>query len=293
MKIKRIALIGVGLIGGSLGMALKQDRKFAGTVVGVGRNQEKLKLARSLGAVDEITTDIRRGVEKVELVVVTTPVETIAPLVKRILPCIRPQTVITDAGSIKAPVVESVESLTPRPLFVGSHPLAGSEKSGVRHARKDLFKDAVCVVTPTVRTDREALFLVTRLWRNVGCRVVELSPCQHDQWVAVSSHLPHVLASSLVEITARLARKDKRVKQVLAASFMDLSRVASSDPELWSQILLGNREAVLRGIRLFQREVASFARILKEGKGRRVKARLRRGKMFRYSLLREKEDVQR
>jgi prephenate dehydrogenase len=193
---ERVAIVGVGLIGGSLALAARQAG-LIGSVVGVGRGAENLATAKARGFIDRATTD-PEAVGAVDLVVLAVPVRSTEPVVRQLLPHLEPGTVLTDVGSVKAPIVSALEPLCPEPLsFVGAHPIAGSERAGAAAADEALFRGARCVVTPTARTDRTALEKIETLWRGVGATVERMSPEAHDRALAWTSHLVHVVAYAL------------------------------------------------------------------------------------------------
>jgi prephenate dehydrogenase len=198
---KKISLIGVGLLGGSLGLALKK-RRLAHSVVGFVRRAASIAECKRAGAVDHATLDLMEAAEGADLVVLCTPIAQMRPLVERMLPALKRGVIVTDVGSVKARVVTDVESLVSRAgaHFVGSHPMAGAEKTGVSAARADLFADAVCVVTPSAKSNPAAVRKVEQLWKSVGGRLLRLTPGTHDELVSRSSHLPHVVAAGLANL---------------------------------------------------------------------------------------------
>ena len=192
-----MAIVGVGLIGGSIGMALRAGGR-AQRVVGIGRNARNLEEAVRLGAVDSYTTELARGVAEADVAVVCTPVTRIADDVRSVAVHGPEKIMVTDAGSTKLRLVESVESHErARAVFVGGHPVAGSERSGVAHSRADLFEGRTCVLTPTSRTPADRLARARTFWGCLGCRLVELDPGEHDRALALTSHLPHAVAAAL------------------------------------------------------------------------------------------------
>jgi prephenate dehydrogenase len=238
---ERLCIIGVGLIGGSIGLAARQ-RGVAKHVVGVGRNAERLKTALQAGAIDEATTSLQEGLTGADMVVVCTPVGLIVPTIKLCLQWLPEQCVVTDVGSVKSGIVHQATDLLDG-RFVGGHPMAGSEQTGVQNARADLFEGTAWALTPTEKTAHDALQRVTALAEGVGARVLIADPDEHDRAVALTSHLPHALALALVHVAENMP-----YPQLIGGSFRDGTRVAASSPELWRDIFLHNREHVLWAI---------------------------------------------
>jgi len=267
---KRITLVGVGLLGGSLGLALRQ-RRLAQTVVGFVRRQSSVAECKRAGAVDQATRSLKQAVVDAELIVLCTPIAQMRPLVERLLPSIRPGAIITDVGSVKGSVVGDLELLAASAgaLFVGSHPMAGAEKTGVSAARADLFVGAVCVVTPSTQSNPAAVRKVEQLWRSVGARLLRLSPAIHDDFVSRSSHLPHILAAQLANSV--LSQNHSKQQAMLCANgFRDTTRIASGSPEMWRDIALANRQNLLRALESFTKDLDGFKRMLKGGDAKGV-----------------------
>ena len=232
---KRIAIIGVGLIGGSLGLAFKK-RNPTKEVIGIGR--------REVGRdADRVTLELEEGVKGADLVVVATPVGLIPEMVKRISRILSPGTIITDVGSTKGKIVEEAERIIPEEIsFVGGHPLAGSEKRGVAEAKSDLFENSVCILTPGEKTSSRSLETIKSLWEEVGAKVEVMKPGEHDFLIAATSHLPHLIATALVNLVSDLEEKNERIMSLIANGFKDSTRIAASSPELWRDICLSNRD---------------------------------------------------
>ena len=274
-----IAIIGVGLIGGSIGLALRK-RNLAQHIVGIGRSTKTLDRAIQLGCVTEATTDIAEGVKQAELIVVCTPVETIAQQVAAAAQHCPQGSLITDVGSTKAELVAQAETAladrfaTHLP-FVGSHPLAGSDKGGAHAASADLLEGRIVVVTATAVSDHDAVDAIEEFWQALGARVVRMSPEDHDAALARTSHLPHLVASALAAATP------EALLSLTATGWHDTTRVAAGDVELWRQIFLANRAPTLKALADFERVLARFrtaletadatllAELLAEGKRRR------------------------
>lgn len=264
MMFERVAIIGVGLIGGSLGMALL-DRRVARSVVGIGRNEENLRLALSLEAVTDYTTDPAAGVYGADLVVLATPVGAIIPTLERIIPHLAPGATVTDVGSTKEQIVARAEAVIPSACaFVGGHPMAGAETAGVRHADRYLFEGAFWVLTPTPRTVPEALERLRGVAARLGSRVITLDPAEHDLLVAAVSHLPHIVAAALANTVGGMPRGD-RALSLAAGGFRDTTRIAGSNPEMWRDIFASNRDHVLRMLGLFRHQIEQAEALLRAG----------------------------
>ena len=275
----QVTIIGVGLVGGSLGLALKK-RGLARRVVGVGHREPSLQAARDCGAADEISLDPRAGVAGSDLVVLATPVGKFAEILQRAVPALEPGAVVIDVGSTKREVVASLEPLVRAPsAFVGCHPIAGSEQRGIVHARDDLFEGATCVVTPTDRTPAETLKRVVATWEGVGMVVRTLSPEVHDRLLAEVSHLPHVVASVLVQAVSDEA------EPLVGPGWADTTRVASGDPPLWRDILLSNADEVVAAIDRVLGALAAFRTALSKREARRVEALLDQAKQQRDRIV--------
>jgi prephenate dehydrogenase len=258
---ERAAIVGVGLIGGSLALAARAAG-LIGETVGVGRSEANLAVARARGIVDRSTRDVA-AIGRVDLVVLAVPVRSTAATAAALLPHLAPGTVVSDVGSVKGEVVEQLEALLPadRP-FVGAHPIAGSERAGAAAADAALFRGARCVLTPTPRTDPGALGRVRALWEGVGARVEEMTPRAHDQALAWTSHLVHVLAYALVRA---IAGDDPALLAAAGPSLRDATRIAASPAELWRDIFLANADAVLATIDGFGAELAALRAAIAAG----------------------------
>jgi prephenate dehydrogenase len=249
---KEIAIIGVGLIGGSLGLAIK-ERGLAERVTGIGRREESLKKALRLGAVDKITLSLKDGVKGADFVIVCTPVKTIPPIVSEISAVLSKGAIITDVGSTKAWLVAEIGKGVPQRIsFVGSHPLTGSEKSGVEAAREDLFVGSVCVLTPDEKTSLKALETVGSFWENVGAKTIVMNPDKHDFIVAATSHLPHLAAVAMVSLIEALEENRGEILPLIATGFKGTTRIALSPSEMWKDICLTNGENIASMIEKFQ-----------------------------------------
>lgn len=245
---RHASIIGVGLLGGSLGLALRR-RGLAARVTGLVRRADAAAEAQAAGAVHEATTEPAAAVRGADLVVLCTPVAQIGEQARALAPYLARGAVVTDVGSVKAAVIAAAEGPVQAAgaRFVGSHPMAGGEKTGVRAARADLFEGAVCLLTPTPATDPAAAAVVRELWHGVGARVVNLDADTHDALVARTSHLPHVLAFALARHVLDPAAPALQ-RELCATGFRDTTRIAAGSPPMWRDILLANRRHVLAAL---------------------------------------------
>ncbi|NLW38153.1 MAG: prephenate dehydrogenase [Peptococcaceae bacterium] len=268
-EFNRVVIVGVGLIGGSLGMALCR-RGLAREVVGTGSDPENLRLALELGAIHRFAVPPAGAVAGADLVIIATPVSITVPVLLEILPHLTEGTVVTDVGSTKGEVVREAErAVRPGISFVGGHPMSGSEVTGVRGADPYLFENAFYIITPTPRTPAAALDAVRKLAAGVGARVLEMDPEEHDWAVSAVSHLPHLVAAALVNTVAR-APGSERALPLAAGGFRDTTRLASSSPSMWRDIFISNRRQVLKMLRHFKEELSLFEDMLLAGDGEKI-----------------------
>lgn len=284
---EKLAIIGVGLIGGSLGLAVK-ERELAAEVIGIGYREESLRKAREKGAVDWTTTELSRGLPEAKMAILATPIGVMKDIARRMLPFIASDCIISDVGSVKLPVVEELEQIfSPRGYFVGAHPMAGSEKRGVEMASSQLFQGATCVLTPTHRTFPPALQSVRSLWEGVGARTLLMSVDKHDYLVAAISHLPHLLAVSLVNLSEEIGVSEPDLFSLAAGGFRDTTRIASGLPYMWQEIFLSNRDKILEMMKRFHCRWDQLEKILEQGDGENLLQTLIRAKTTRDRIFRE------
>jgi prephenate dehydrogenase len=246
---EKIVIVGLGVIGGSLGMALHALDRYH--IVGVDRDEQTLRAARETNAIDEGTGDLCRGVADADLVILAVPVSAITEIAARIRDLAPPSAIITDVGSTKAGIVAALEEIFPG-RCLGGHPMTGSEYAGIGGADQYLFENAIYVLTPTERTSRRALVVCERLVGEIGAIPVKLSPQEHDLIVAAVSHLPYLLAVSLMNLVAMMAPEHPAAMVMAAGGFRDVTRVASGNPEMWIDICLSNRDLILKTSRQFR-----------------------------------------
>ena len=270
--IERLAIVGVGLLGGSVAQAARA-RGLARRIVGVGREPARLAAALADGTLDAVTDDLGDGVREADVVVLAAPVLANETLLARLWPLVPDGALVTDVGSTKRGIVAAAERLAAaRPVaFVGSHPMAGSERRGYEAARADLLQGALVIVTPTEASDTGAAKRVTELWEQCGARVTTLDPETHDRAVAAVSHLPHVVARALVDAVARF---EPAALEVAGRGFRDTTRIAAGDPVVWREILIANRDAVTASLGAFRAALDDLERIIEAGDGAALERRL-------------------
>ncbi len=264
VRLRKITIIGVGLLGGSLGLAVKRRRLVSpGGVAGFVRRVASLKDCERAGAVDFATTDLPAAVWNADLVILCTPLAQMRARVREMLPALKRGAIVTDVGSVKASVVRELEPLIAKAgaHFVGSHPMAGAEKTGVGAASAALFVNAVCVVTPTEKSNPAAVRQVEQFWKSLGARTLRLAPEQHDLLVSRSSHLPHVLAATLAGYVLNPAQPRQQAA-LCANGFRDTTRIASGSPEMWRDIALANRKHLGRALDGFVSDLKKFRHVL-------------------------------
>lgn len=278
---RRAVVIGVGLIGGSVARGLR-ERGLAKKVIGVVRSPDRTQRPIDCGVVEEATADLEAACAGADLIVVATPVASIASFALEAAQHAAPGALVTDAGSTKAAIVAAVEPNWPTDAeglaFVGAHPLAGDHRSGPEASRADLFEGATTVLTPTGQTDTDALAAARRLWKGLGSNVVQMTPDRHDELLALTSHVPHVSAAALAATTPAEALP------MAATGWADTTRVAAGSPPLWREILLANPKPIAAGLRRLSRELESYAAALEQGDGDTIESLLENGRSRRDAL---------
>lgn len=258
MDLQRLSILGVGLLGGSIGLACRSALKNC-EIIGYGHRADSLEAALRLGVIDRATDDLADAVRGADLVILCTPVGLFGDILRRIGPALKPGALVTDVGSTKRSVVAEAEKWLPKGVhFVGSHPMAGSEKRGVQFARADLFVDALCILTPTEKTDTAAVGRIEEFWRLLGMRTSRMSALEHDRLVGMVSHVPHAVAAGLVRM------QPEEAMRLAGKGFFDTTRIAGGDGGLWRDILLDNADNVREGIVRLQGELAELVKKLDE-----------------------------
>jgi len=263
VQFRKITIIGVGLLGGSIGLAARKNRA-AGEIAGFVRRKKTIADCEKFGATDFATTDLLAAVSDSDLIILCTPLAQMLSLTEQFLPALKTDAIVTDVGSVKADVVRGLESLIAKSgaHFIGSHPMAGAEKTGVAAARADLFQNATCVLTPTRKTNSAALKKLEKFWKSLGARVLKLPPEQHDLFASRTSHLPHVIAATLANHVLNPVNP-KMQSQLCATGFRDMTRIASGSPEMWRDIALLNRKKLAKSLDAFISELKKFQHTLK------------------------------
>lgn len=262
MLFNKIAIIGVGLIGGSLARALKENDQ-CNIISGFGRNQDNLQKAVDLGVIDDYSDDINTVVQDAEVIVFATPLSTFRPLLELLGPCINDDVIITDAGSEKGSVVKAAREVLGENItnFIPGHPIAGTEKSGVEASFKELYQDHLVILTPLPENSEENIAVIRKMWETCGANVVNLAVDYHDKVLAATSHLPHVLAYALIDCLANM-KEEGDVFKFSAGGFRDFTRIAASNPEMWADICLSNKANLLDLLNLYTDHLTKIRKLI-------------------------------
>lgn len=260
MKFDKVTVLGVGLIGASFALAIRK-KGLCRHIAGAGRNESNLLRAKEMGIIDSYDLDPAAACTGSELVLLSAPVGAFPDLVRRCSVSLKRGAIITDAGSVKGSLVHDIESLLPAHVrYIGGHPIAGSDRSGIDSSNADLFKNAKCIVTPTEKSDAAALKIVMDIWKSLGSQVITMDPATHDRIYGAVSHLPHVIAYALMNTVSDI---DPAYLEFCGQGFKDTTRIASSSPEMWRDICLRNRENLIEMLSLFQNNLELFGRYLR------------------------------
>ncbi len=288
LRFDRVALIGIGLINGSLAINLRRAG-LAHEIVACARTETTLEKARALGLADRTTTDPRAAVEGADLVVLGTPPAAAGAVAAAMAPGLTKQAIVTDVGSIKAQVIRDVVPHLPVPArFVAGHPVAGTEHSGPEAAFENLFRGRHCILTPIEDTDPEAITAVAAMWRAAGMKIETMTPEHHDRVLAITSHLPHLIAYCIVGTVADLEEHlQTEVLRYAAGGFTDFTRIAGSDPVMWRDVFLNNREAVLEMLGRFTEDLAALQRAIRWGEGDKLQDLFTRTRAIRRGVIAE------
>jgi prephenate dehydrogenase len=289
MLFNRLVIVGVGLIGGSLGLAARA-RGLVREVIGFGRTEANLRVALERGIIDAYTFDPAEAARGADLLLLAVPVEAMRHVTEQFIPFLPAGCVVTDAGSVKEAVVTVMEEILPATLpFVGAHPIAGTEHAGAAAAFATLFEKRLCLLTPTPRTDPNAMARIRALWEGVGMRVEEMDMVTHDQVLARVSHLPHGIAFSLMNAVLNAPVAGVDVLTYAGSAFADMTRVAASPVEMWRDICLSNRDALLRALTEFELALAEMKASVASGDSEALAASISRARAERQRLTRLRE----
>ncbi|HNX81829.1 MAG TPA: prephenate dehydrogenase [Candidatus Omnitrophota bacterium] len=272
---KSVAIVGVGMIGGSLALDIKKH-KLAQRVVGFSRNRKTITLAKKRGVIDAGSTDLS-VISKADCIILAAPVEVIISLGRRLAGIVRKDALIFDVGSTKQEIVAALEKVVP--CFVGSHPLAGSEKRGIDNVKRGLFENSVCVVTPTENTDDQSLAKAIRFWNSVGASTICLSPLEHDTIMSLTSHLPHAVAFALIRSIP------EEYFELSAGSLRDTTRIAASDEEVWADIFISNQKQLVAALGEFEKNCNILKNIVRRKDKKRLVSFLAEAKRKRTALV--------
>jgi len=277
---KTVSIIGVGLIGGSFALALK-NKGLVDKIIGYGKNEERLKRAKNLAIINQFTTSLKDAA-LADLIVLATPLGVFEKIVSDLAEFLKKGTVVIDVGSVKEWVVERIEKILPSGVhFVGTHPIAGSDKTGFEYARAELFEGAKVIITLTERTDKSALEKISILWKKVGADVEFMSAKEHDRVYALMSHLPHLISFCMVNTVADI---DKNLITYAGSGFKSFTRIAKSSPELWGDIFILNSDNILKCLSIFCDQVEEIKKLIKERNLDELKKRIEKAKNLREKI---------
>ncbi len=277
----KITIIGVGLIGASLALALKKNR-LCNYIIGYGRTENNLRRAKGKKIIDSFRLDLNEACADSDLIVFSSPVGSFVNTAKKISGSLKSGAIVTDVGSIKGKMVKEVESLMPEGVnFVGAHPIAGSEKTGIDTASAGLFSGARCILTPTEKTDKSSFRKIFGLWKKIGASVIVMSPAEHDIVYGAVSHFPHVAAYTIMNTVAGV---NKSYLKFAGQGFKDTTRIASSSPDLWRDICLMNRKNIIEFINEFRKNLSELSGHLKRQDADAIHKLFKKAKALRENV---------
>lgn len=283
-------MIGLGLIGGSLALCIKKQHKEA-IIKGFDINREQARLAKMLGVIDDAAENIPEGAKDADLIIISAPVNDTKSIIRALsnLP-LKPNVIVTDTGSTKKTIVEAAESLKQQGVtFIGGHPMAGSHKSGISAAKEILFENAFYLLTPDEDVKTSEIEDLKEWLNGTNAKFLTISPNNHDYLTGIVSHFPHIIAASIVRQTEKLSETEQLIPRLAAGGFRDITRIASSSPKMWKDILLHNREVLIELLNQWQKEMDGVKGLLESGKGEEIFDYFLQAKQFRDGLpLKEK-----
>lgn len=281
MFFNKVTIAGVGLIGASFALALRKNG-LSRNIHGYGRSEDNLMQAKGMGIIDSYSTDICSVCKDSDLLVLATPVGRFREIILKLRDSLSKNAIVTDVGSVKGNLVYELEASMPEGAFyIGSHPIAGSDKSGIVDSRPDLFNNALCIITPTKASNKEAMDKVGSIWKAFGSRLEFMDPFRHDEIYAAVSHLPHIIAYSIVNTINDI---DNRYIEYAGQGFKDATRIALSSPELWRDISIFNKDNLLKMISIFRNNLDAISRCLEEGNESGIEKEFQRAQQLRMRL---------
>jgi prephenate dehydrogenase len=280
----RVFVIGLGLIGGSLALCIQKEHKA--TIIGFDINSEQARLAKMLGVIDEVAESITEGAENADLIIIAAPVNETKLIIQQLaeLP-LNPNVIVTDTGSTKRKIVDSALSLKEQGLtFIGGHPMAGSHKSGVSAAKEILFENAFYLLTPETHIEEKKVEQLKQWLKGTNAKFLMITPDTHDYLTGIVSHFPHIIAASIVRQTEKLAESESLIPRLTAGGFRDITRIASSSPQMWKDILLNNREIIIDLLDHWQEEMNGIKALLESEDSTGILHYFKSAKVFRDGL---------
>ena len=287
----KVGIYGVGILGASIGYILR-NKKWAKQVIGIGRNEEKLKQAKNLKAIDEYVMEIDERISNLDILILGVPVQIIPKLAKKCAPYLKEGCIITDIGSTKEYITAEIEKfLTDDLVFIGGHPMAGSEKVGATNLDPYIFENAMYVITRSKFCDEKSIDIIKDMIMALDANPLEMDPKQHDLAVATISHLPHIVASSLVNSAAEIDNNSNYILPLAAGGFRDTTRVASGSPEMWRDICLTNRDRILEVIDIFKGEIEKFRELIQVSNEENLESLFSKGRDVRNTLPKKRKGI--
>ncbi len=281
MKFDKLTVLGVGLIGASFALAVRK-KGLCGHITGTGRSERNLRKAKDLGIIDSYDVNPAAACIDAELVFLSAPVGAFSSLIKKCSASFKKGAIITDAGSVKGRLVHEIEGLLPDHVhYIGGHPIAGSDRSGIDWSNAGLFRNALCIITPTEKSDAGALKVVTEIWKSIGSKVVQMEPETHDRVYGAISHLPHVIAYILMNTVHDI---DPSYLEFGGQGFKDATRIASSSPEMWRDICILNRENLIEMLASFQKNLELFGKYLRTSDSVSIEKEFAKARKLRDSI---------
>lgn len=292
MTYQRVALIGLGLIAGSMSLALRRSG-FEGEIVGSARTAETRATAREIGLVDQVYETAREAAENADLIVLCVPVGVMGAVAKEIAPVLKPGATVSDVGSVKAAVIDAVADHIPAGVhFVPAHPMAGTEHSGPRSGFAELFDNRWCLIVPPEGTDQDAVAALEAFWKRLGSDTEVMDVAHHDLLCAIVSHIPHLIAYTMVGVADDFRRiSEQEVVKFSAAGFRDFTRIAASDPTMWRDVFLTNKDATLEILGRFTEELFALQRAIRTGDGNHLHDYFTRTRAIRRGIIEAGQDT--